>query len=138
MINKELSIMKITEFFDYTFYRFSKGYMRWDGFRADTAIWVLVLIQTMLIIDILSLFYLRLFTIEERMNLREYLIVGVLVLGLMLYFLNYKRYRHKYYFLDERWKNEKRKNKIIKFISILVVIVFLTSFPFIVIYLLNI
>ena len=115
--------------FDYAFYKMVKVYKRWDGYDGDTAKWGLVLIQMMVILDILSIPYLELFNKAERQAFNKYGVIIIIVLGIGLYIINSIRYKGRYYSLDEKWKNETRKQKIIRGILVVLMMLIPLLFP---------
>ena len=115
--------------FDYAFYKMVKVYKRWDGYDGDTAKWGLVLVQIMVILDVLSIPYLELFNKAERQAFNKYGVIIIFVLGIGLYIINSIRYKGRYFSLDEKWKNETRKQKIIRGVLIVLMMLIPLLFP---------
>jgi len=115
--------------FDYAFYKIVKVYKRWDGYDGDTAKWGLVLVQMMVILDILGIPYLEFFNKAERQAFNKYGVIIIIVLVIGLYIFNSNRYKGKYFSLDEKWKNETKKQKIVRGLLVILMMLIPLLFP---------
>jgi len=131
MNGKKSINMGIGKIFDYAFYRMTKAYKKWDGYRGTTAIFGVSLIQAMFIIDIALVVSLESFSKSERLSFSPYDKIFIVILMGILVLLNFKKYRYKYYSLDEKWKNETKSQKITYGILVILLILIPVIFPII-------
>lgn len=92
--------------FDYIFYRIAKYYYKKDGSDAFTAVILVSLIQNYLIIAIFAPILYQFYSVEETAPFAK--LVGKLSIipGLIILYLNYRRYKGKYPQLEERWRDK--------------------------------
>lgn len=119
----------INKIFDYAFYRMTKAYKKWDGYRGTTAIFGVSLIQSMLVIDIVLVIFLESFSKAERLSFSPYDKILIVIIMGTIAILNFKKYKGKYYSLDEKWKTETKKEKLIHGFLIILLIVIPIIFP---------
>lgn len=119
-------IMKI---FDYAFYRMTKAYKKWDGYRGTTAIFGVSLIQVMIILDIILVVILENFSKTTRLSFNPYDKIIILLMMLIIVLINFNRYKGKYFALDERWNDETKNQKILHGILVILLILIPLIFP---------
>lgn len=122
---------ELSKIFDYAFYRMTKAYKKWDGYRGTTAIFGVSLIQSMLIIDAVLIIFLESFNKAERLSFSPYDKIFIVIIMSTIMILNFKKYKGKYYFLDEKWKTETRTEKLTHGFLIILLIVIPLIFPII-------
>jgi uncharacterized membrane-anchored protein len=118
-------------FFDYIYYRVNQVYFKWDGRNGITSIIAVSMLQTMVIADICLLGMKILFDkslLAPYSRIIAYIAVGVL--GIFTLF-NYFKYKDKYNKLKTQWSNEPKKQRVLK--GILVVLLLLMPWIFLVI-----
>lgn len=86
--------------FDYIYFRLAKFFFKKDGSFAPRAIAIVTLVQS-LILWILIRFT---FNIEDSSFIREYYKTIVVVFGVSVLVLNYRRYNNKYREYSVRWR----------------------------------
>jgi hypothetical protein len=92
--------------FEYTYYRITKAYLKWDGNEGYTAIWAISMVQALLICDFLIVI-LRIF--YEWSGIMGYAkIGGIIGGGLVVVFgvLNLFKYKNKFNDYKIRWEKE--------------------------------
>jgi hypothetical protein len=119
----------ILDIFDYTFYRVAKAYKKWDGFEGITAIFAVSLSQSMILLDIILFIILETLNKSERLDLKPYDKISTVTIMLVIFILNFIRYKGKFSVFDERWKNELRNKKIINGIFVILLILGPIVFP---------
>jgi archaellum biogenesis protein FlaJ (TadC family) len=102
-------------FFDYIYYRVTKAYFRWDGENSITAAISISMIQSLLPLECLILV---MYIISDRDPNKplypkafNYVWVAVMV-ALMIY--NFRKHNNKYDSYKAKWKDEPRKQRVIK------------------------
>jgi hypothetical protein len=124
----------VIKFFDYSFYRLSRIYYRWDGIGASTATIIVTLVQVLYLTEPLMYLYFRFLDYNAR---QEYKSLGGIILVLVLFslfYLNDKRYQRIYASLDAKYRTGGSKTiKRINMILIIVVFVIPLIIPFLVI-----
>jgi len=69
--------------------------------------------------------------LSERLSFSPYDKIFILILLGAIALLNFKKYRGKYYSLDERWKNETKRQRITHGILVILLILIPVIFPII-------
>lgn len=113
--------------FDYIFYRLAKVYYKTDGPKSFGPFVILSLIQVFLIINLILLIEFNgvLDFITKKSDISK---IFYLIIFFLFMFLNFKRYKHKFNLLDQKWKSQARKHKIINDLLILIAVLFLILF----------
>jgi hypothetical protein len=119
--------MKFTKMFiraiDYMYYRIAKAYHKWDGKEGSTAIFTISLfycfITCLPVMLLLRLLGGRLF-FREIGDIAKPTFV---IIAILIFVLNFIKYRRKYEILNEIYKNENTKIKSIKGVLVVLVLV---------------
>lgn len=122
----------IVDFFDYSFYRLSKLYQRWDGRAAATALVGVSMIQILYLTEPLMYIYFRLADFNTRQSYKDIGILISFILMFAVYSINQKRYKRIYTDLEERYSKENSKLKILKLAVMIIVFTLPLIFPFLV------
>lgn len=106
-------------FFDYIYYRVAKFYFKREGRNSISAILFVTLIQALLIIIILGILYKTVIpqNIVEKMYSFSKPVAMILVGTLS--FVNYYKFKNKYFIYKSYWKNDSKKIEFIKGILVL-------------------
>lgn len=123
---------KISDFFDYMYYRLTKAFSKWDIGQGSTAIAFIALCQLMPIVDINGLIIYALFDRAERTMIFSYYKFIIIGLGIFLVIYNYKKYSGKYWALNKKWNDETKAKKIWNGIIIILAILLPILIPFII------
>jgi hypothetical protein len=113
----------INTFFEYTYYRITKAYYKWDSSGGITSILVISLSQTLLISDII-IFIIRLFF--HRSETLQYVKLAstiVVVLLIIICILNFSKYKNKYDEYQMRWGNEKQFTRRLRGILVIIALI---------------
>jgi hypothetical protein len=124
---------KISVLFDYYYYRVTKLYTEknWEKGEGGTAVVSLTFFQSMVIIDSVGfpLFY---FTDDlTRKLIISYLKPIIVILMVVLFFYNWKKYKFKFWAFKKRWESETLQQIQIRWIIILLVFLMPIVLPFI-------
>ncbi len=111
----------MSKFFDYFYFRFAQKNFKSQGASANSALLNITSVQLLVITNI-YLFFLSLFGGETR-KLFLYEKMFFVLLFVLLYFLNYKKYKGKYFEFRERWNDETKNQRRIKWVMIVSVII---------------
>ena len=108
--------MKITEIFNYMYYRLASWYFRYEKKRniSYTASILVSLSHAMIFTDIIGIFFLEYYKQPERQLLMNKLKPYYVVLILAIAFINDFRFRNKYDIYHEKWKNLSKSGSILK------------------------
>jgi RHS repeat-associated protein len=113
--NKNQQMLKsITSWFDYIYYRSSLTYrfFKDDGILSPTL--VVVVIKGILVIDV-GVLVLKSFTNQEFIDRTSNAQSSVaIVLMLLILYLDYNRYKDKFELFHEMWKDESKRQRILK------------------------
>ncbi len=115
--------------FDYSYYRVTKAYSRWDGTEGSTSIIIIALVESLFLLNVVGVIVIESFTRSEIKPYSEIATVLILVVFAILVYLNMIRYRGKYFEYDDRWGNETSFLKIIKGILVIILILIPIIFP---------
>ncbi|MEI3790167.1 MULTISPECIES: hypothetical protein [unclassified Chryseobacterium] len=110
----------IKDFFDYHYYRVAKFYYKRDGADATTALISVSAVQTWIIINVL-LFIKELFFQNEKLKY-GWIVFLFIMIGILIY--NKRKYKNKYLELRNKWVNEKKKEKTVNGLIIILAIIF--------------
>jgi uncharacterized membrane protein len=97
--------------FEYLYYRVYKVFVKWDGVDGNRAIIAVTMVQTLIIADLLFMFFSLLW---GRTALFPYSkTLGLFVVGLwfILMIFNGRKYDGRYKELDAKWENESENKK---------------------------
>jgi len=119
---------KVSTLFDYSFYRLASVYNKTDGNNSLPPIVIISLVQIFAFIDLLSILYLGLLDREERLEIFSIAKYVFIVVYLITVYLNYRKYKDKYYKYLEKWRNESRAKKIVNMTLILLLYAFIITF----------
>lgn len=108
-------------FFDYFYFRFAQKKFKSQGASADTALLNITSVQLLVITNI-YLFFSSLIDGEAR-KLFLYEKILFVLLFILIYYLNHKKYKGKYLEFRERWKDETKNQRRIKWVIIVSVII---------------
>ncbi|MGK6343058.1 hypothetical protein ACMGDK_12520 [Chryseobacterium sp. DT-3] len=110
----------IKDFFDYHYYRVAKFYYKRDGADAATALISVSAVQTWIIINVL-LFIKELFFQNEKLKY-GWIVFLFIMIGILIY--NKRKYKNKYLELRNKWVSEKKKEKTVNGLIIILTIIF--------------
>ncbi|GEN74255.1 hypothetical protein [Chryseobacterium lathyri] len=110
----------IKDFFDYHYYRVAKFYYKRDGADATTALISVSAVQTWIIINVL-LFIKELFFQNEKLKY-GWIVFLFIMIGILIY--NKRKYKNKYLELRNKWVSEKKKEKTVNGLIIILTIIF--------------
>lgn len=123
----------IKNFFDYHYYRIAKFYYKRDGSDATTALISVAAVQGWIIVNILL--FIKEFFFETEKFKYSWIFFILIMVGIIFY--NKKRYKDKYLQFREKWINEKKRQKAINGILVILTIIFAWSLIFINMIILN-
>lgn len=113
----------LSTLFEYTYYRVTRAYYKWDINKGITAIFAIAMFQTLIISDflifILKLFYNR----SETMSYSKQFALAGCSLFIILSVLNHLRFKDKYEELKLRWENENTTQRRIRGILLIIMLV---------------
>jgi len=114
--------------FAYFFYRVNSVWLKVGYKNAEHVTGILSLLQVSLILNIWIIIYTSFFVSVQEYKMPKYIYYGFIILAIILLFINSKLYSNNYYIYHSKWKNEARKQRIMK--GIIIVLLTLTI-PFI-------
>jgi hypothetical protein len=114
--------------FAYFFYRVNSVWLKVGYKNVEHVTGILSLLQTVLILDIWIIVYTNFFTTVQEYKMPKYIYFGGISLGIILQFINSRLYSKNYYLYHSKWKNESKKQRIIKGIIILFSIITIPFF----------
>jgi hypothetical protein len=121
-------IKNINNSFAYFFYRVNSLWLKVGYKNAEHVSGILSLLQVSLMLNIWIIFYTSFFVSVQEYKMPKYIYFLGIILVIILQFINAKLYSNNYYIYHSKWKNETRKQRIIK--GIVIVLLTLTI-PFI-------
>jgi hypothetical protein len=124
----------ISDLFEYMFYRIATIYAKLDISRGSTGIWAVVVCQLFLIFDLFALVVYGLFEKDERTIIFQYSKFGIIVLGLLLFRYNHKKYDPHYWLIHKRWKDEPKPQKIRNTILVIFMVLLPVLAPMIILF----
>lgn len=92
---------------DYTFYRTAKRHFKRDGIDAFTAKLTITFILSLYCIPFI-IYIIDLFKLKPNLNIE---IILYIFINFIIYFLVKIRYKNKYLILRDKWINEKKSEK---------------------------
>ncbi|KPH13812.1 hypothetical protein [Chryseobacterium sp. ERMR1:04] len=123
----------IKNFFDYHYYRIAKFYYKRDGSDATTALISVSSVQGWIIVNILL--FIKEFFFETEKFKYGWIFFILIMVGIIFY--NKNRYKDKYLQFRDKWINEKKREKAINGILVILTIIFAWSLIFINMIILN-
>jgi Ca2+/H+ antiporter len=107
--------------FDYFYFRFAQKNFKRDGASANTALLNITIVQVLVITNI-YLFFSFLFERENR-NFSLFHKILFFLLFILIYYLNHKKYKGKYLEFRERWKDETKDQRQMRWVVIIFVVI---------------
>lgn len=114
---------KISNIFDYIYYRLNKFYYKWDGENGTTSVIGVSMFQSMMIGNTIVIILKIILTKEQLKNTSKTLVFLIITIFIVLEIYNYFIYKNKYSVLKERWKDETNKDKIQRGILVILALV---------------
>ncbi len=100
--------------FDYVFYRVAKFFYRKDGIDAIRAIAVVTIVQGFLAGEVLTIVLRLFFSLDEIAKFSISVSKVGIAVALILLFLNYQRYKGKYWKFADRWRSSESQAQTIQ------------------------
>ena len=113
----------MTKIFEYIYYRLTKAYFKWDGRTGITAIIAVSMIQTLLFADLVTLVTRGFLNRVETAPYSKIIAYTFGVIMVIIIWINYNRYNGQYNMLSSRWKNETRRERILKGILVVILLI---------------
>ena len=111
----------IKTFFEYFYYRIAK--LNFKNGNQNNAIISVTVCQFLILGNLLLAIYISIFPeVKRKFNIYELAFILLLFFGMDYY--NSKIYKDKYDAFDQRWKNESKREKLIKMVIIVLFIIF--------------
>ncbi len=101
-------------YFDYIYYRMYKAFFKWDGDEAARALCGVTMIQVLIISEIIYTCLRQFFSHQQMKPFGKEIAWSFVIIGILLYVLNYKKYKGKFDKYNDHWKMEPENKKKLK------------------------